>query len=48
MVDCYDWFWVWVYVVSFDDFFVKCCVCCVYVGGCEVWGSGLEDGQGPF
>ena len=26
MVDCYDWFWVWVYVVIFDDMFLLGCV----------------------
>ena len=26
MVDCSDWFWVGVYVVSNDEMFVKCCV----------------------
>ena len=46
VVDCYDWFWVGVYVVSFDEIFDICLGCCVYVGGCE--GSGLEDGQTVF
>ena len=26
MVDCYDWFWVWVYVVIFDDMFLLGCM----------------------
>ena len=43
VVDCYEMFWVWVFVVDCYEMFVKCCACCVYVGGCE--GSGFRVGR---
>ena len=40
----YVFFFAGVYVVSFDENFVRCCVCWVVRFGVQ----GLEDGQGLF